>query len=333
MLVSRRIFAGFLLVIAMGFSLSALAYPGPVAGIVRGGGQAGVARAPHTIDDATRTQLESVAHSAAGKTGGKVWLVIAQGSENTEDYNSLYSDVGFSGKDAIIVSNGPKWALHCNALSAAEKEGVLAKSLANHDKPLEKMQELTDALVNAVQHAKPVALVAQPTQNLNGRVSWNEFQHNNSGRHWSDTQMSRAYQQYKAGQPINVDNTGIVTTTGVLAHQDANQAPTSHKGLWIGLGVALLLVVGFVLWRRKSRDSGLAQELKQAVAGPENTMADVYMNLDESHPRFATLIEQATAVSSQLDGIKKAAPTRENIARLRSLDDQARQLRNAVGQR
>ena len=149
--------------------------------------------------------------------------------------------------------------------------------------------------------------------------------------------MSAAYARYKSGQPY--ENTApargndgaLATTTSVQVPQALPPAQSSGgNGLLYFMIIAALGVAGWVFWRRKQRDTGLGEELKKALAGPEATMADVWMGLDESHPNYTTLVDQASAVDTSLKEIKSQAPTRESIARVRSLTERAQQLRIAV---
>src|SRR5690242_8221559 len=75
-------------------ALSAIAYPSQVADILRKAGQSGVVRAPGTVDDATKAQLDQIAHDAASKTGAKVYLIVLKQSDNPSDYAGVYSDLG-----------------------------------------------------------------------------------------------------------------------------------------------------------------------------------------------------------------------------------------------
>jgi hypothetical protein len=299
-----------------------LAYPPQVANILRSAGQSAVLRGTGTIDDNTKKELETIASSTASRTGGKVYFIIAKKDEPIRDFDGLYEDLGLKGKDMIVVSNGPGWSLHCNALDRAQKEGILANAGKSGARPLEKMRMVANDAASAVAQAK--AETRQLARTGGQQMTWNEFQHANAGRGWSSRQMSEAYARYQRG--ASYETIGQPTTTG-------NPSSGSGNGLWIFLGVVAAIVVVWVVVRRRNRDQSLATDMKAALGPPEAVMADVYMNLDESHPRFGQLIEQATAVSGQIDQIKGQAPSREGISRLRSLEEQARGLRRAVEQR
>ena len=296
-----------------------------IAGILRSAGQSGVVRGSGTIDDNTKKELESLARSTAERTGGKVYFVIAKKDDPINDFDGLYGDLGLQGKDMIVVSNGPAWSLHCNALDRAQKEGILANAGKSGARPLERMRMVANDAAAAVAQAKAEArVIARPA----GRMTWNEFQHANAGKGWGSQQMSQAYARYQRGQ--SYDTAGSLAPTGTTS---TTTSSGGGNGLWIFLGIAAVIIGAVVFFRRRNRDQALATEMTAALEQPQAVMADVYMNLDESHPRFAQLIEQATAVSSQIDLIKGQSPSREGISRLRGLEQQARDLRRAVEQR
>lgn len=311
-------------------ALPAWAYPSQVADILRQKGQAGAVQ-PSSLAANVKAQLDTLAKDTAQRTGAKVYLVVMKESDDPNDFAAMYGDLGMSGKDLLISTNGPKWDLRSNALTSADKQALLNRVMSQGGPPLDRMRSLTSEVATALTHTKNVI-----GQNAVGKMSWNEFQHANTGRGWSPNQMSAAYARYKSGQPYENTasgrgNDGAMTTTSTQVPQAVPPAQSSGgNGFLIFLMVAALGIGGWVFWRRKQRDTGLGEELKKALAGPEATMADVWMGLDESHPNYTALVDQASVVDNSLKEIKGQAPTRENIARVRSLSERAQQLRIAV---
>jgi len=137
-------------------------YPSPVADLLRKLGQSGVARAPNTIDDATKAQLDQIAKNGAAKTGAKVFLVIDNKTEPRE-YEKLYSDLSLRGKDLLIASNGPATSLTCNALGDQQKQDLMNRVGHEGGKPLDHMRKLVDqatvAIANTQAGARGLSLV------------------------------------------------------------------------------------------------------------------------------------------------------------------------------
>lgn len=322
------------------FALPVLAYPSQVADILRQSGVSGVVRAPGTVNDETKKDLDQLARDTAAKTGAKVYLVVLKSSDNPNEYAAIYTDLSMNGKDLLVVSNGAGWDLRCNALSGPEKDGILSRAGMTGSKPLERMRQVTDQVASSLAHTRN----AMATTGAQGaRMSWSQFEHANAGRGWSSAQMSTAWAQYKQGLPYDnvasnsINNSAVpgggAYTTSSTALPPLTKTPSSGHGLLIFLVVCVAAIGGWVFWRRRNRDTSLAEDMKRALQGPEAAMADVYMGLDERHPRFVTLIDEASAVTSRIDAIKSAPPSREGIARLQSLQDEARRLRMAVDKR
>ncbi len=286
-----------------------------VADILRQSGQFGVARGPNTVDDATKAQLLDLAKTTAAKTGAKTYLVILPSGTDPAPFIANYDKLGMTGKDALIVSNGPVWDLRCNALSAAEKQGVLDRAMRAGGKPLEKMQHLTGELSTALTSTKAQVAGSQG-------MTWNEFQHANAGKGWDGARMSKEYQAYRSGSAT----TGTTAMTTSPAPASGHAQGTS----WFGLSFFVLAVVGLVGWvvyRRRKRDANLAAEMKQALAGPESTMADLYLGL-ESGKNYGDLLETANNVDERIKALKSAPPTRENIAKAAALNEEANRVRS-----
>jgi len=286
-----------------------------VADILRQSGQFGVARGPNTVDDATKAQLVDLAKTTAAKTGAKTYFVILPSGTDPAPFAANYDKLGMTGKDALVVSNGPVWDLRCNALSAAEKQGVLDRAMRAGGKPMEKMQHLTTELTTALASVK--AQVAGSRG-----LTWNEFQQANAGRGWNGARMSKEYQAYRSG--------AATSDTGAMTTAPAPDSGRAQGPSWFGIGfftLAVVALVGWVLHRRRKRDANLAAEMKQALAGPEATMADVYLGL-ESGKNYGDLLDTANGVDERIRALKAAPPTRENIAKATALNAEANHVRN-----
>ena len=300
---------------------AALANPNAVVGLLGKAGQAGVARGPSTVDDATKKEIEGFVRKAAEETGAKFHVVLVDKDSELAPYAAVYGDLGMGGKDVLVVSNGAKWDLRCNALTAEQKKTVLHAAMSDGGKPLARMERLVDGTVAAVKEARPVAKAGASTGKA---MTWNEFEQANAGKGWNGAQMSAAYQKYRR------DGGALATTasTEVASKTDADTGSSS----WLFPGLFALAIGGVVTWivlRRRKRDAGLADELKKALHAPETTMSDVYMNLDglENHPNFGRLMDAATGVSDKLSTLKSAAPTRANIAQAQALREEAQRVR------
>jgi hypothetical protein len=311
-----------LTVVLMLVALPGWAYPRQVADILRNSGQSGSAQ-PSSLDAGVKAQIKDIARDAAAKTGAKAYIVVLKEAEDPADFAAIYDDLQMTGKDLLIVTNGPKWELRTNALMPDVKRNLLQNGMNSGKPVLDRLRLVAQDSATAIAQAKT------------GQMTWNEFQHANASRGWTSGQMSAAYSRYKAGQPYdNASNSGTLATTSATHQVPAVTQPTAqgsggHGFLWFLLVVAIG-VAGWVLYRRRQRDQGLGEEMKKALAAPEATMADVWMGLDESHPRYAALVDEASAVDAAIKEIKGATPTRENIARLRSLTERAQQLRIAA---
>lgn len=315
--------------ILCGFSATVLAsYPSPVADLLRKSGQSGVARAPNTIDDATKAQLDQIAKDGAAKSGAKVFLVIDNKTEPLE-YEKLYSDLSLRGKDLLIASNGPATSLTCNALGDSQKQDLMNRVGHDGGKPLEHMRKLVDQATDALANTQ-----------AGSRVSWQEFEHLNAGRGWSNSQMSTEYAHYKqsgvmpAAANVNVGSTNSGSNTGSTnTSLQANQpikrytSTESHTGLWIFFVLVIAGIGGFVFYKRRNRDAGLAQEFKQALSGPQSIMADVYLQMTGNES--GQLLDSANAVQSRIEALAKQAPSREGIAKANGLKDEANRIRVA----
>jgi hypothetical protein len=322
-----------LLLLGLAVALPAFAYPSQITAILRQSGTSGVVRAPGTVNDEVKKDLDQLAQDTAAKTGAKVYLVVVKSTDNPNEYVGIYNDLNMAGKDMLIVTNGPAWDLRCNALSAAEKDGILSRAGMTGSKPLERMHQVTD------QVASSLANTRNAVASTGARMSWQQFEHANAGKGWSSAQMSAAWAQYKQGLPhqgstrnSGGDNTALATSTAELP--PLTKTHSSGPGAMLYVLLAFVAAIGgWVFFRRRNRDASLAEDMKRALQGPEAAMTDVYMDLDDKHPRFVTLIEEATAVTGRIDAIKRAPPSRESIARLSGLQDEARRLRQAVGKR
>ena len=304
------------------FASVALADPGAVARILRQSGSSGVARGPQTVDNATKTEIEDLARTAAQKTGAKFHVVLVAEGTPLAPYAELYQELGLSGKDVLIVSDGPKWDLRANALSKEAKQDLLKSALQADGKPLEKMERLTEQVASAVQKTKTAASAGS------GKLTWNEFEHANAGKGWSGARMSSEYQSYRK----SVSTGETTSSTEVATTKESSSSSSSTP--WFGAGFLALVVGGIVTWvvvRRRKRDEGLGLELKKALAAPESTMTDVYMNLDglENHPKFGQLMDAATKVTEEVDALKAGPASRESVARAQALQQEAQRVRTA----
>lgn len=303
-------------------SLAAPARADPVsavANILRQSGQFGVARGPNTVDDATKEKLVDLAHQTATKTGAKAYVVILPSGSDPAPFAANYDTLGMTGKDVLVVSNGPQWDLRCSALSAAEKQGLLDRAMRGGAKPLERMEILTGELATALAKVKTASTGAKA-------LTWNEFQHANAGKGWNGARMSEEYQAYRQSLATS-DTSTLATASTPLASGHAK------GGSWLGPTFFALVVGAIVAWvlvRRRKRDANLAAEFKRALSGPESTMADVYLGMDglEKNPNFGELMDSASAVSARIDALKAADPTRENIAKAQALSAEANRVRD-----
>ena len=289
---------------------AAQAAPADAAKILQNAGQTGVAQNLGLPSD-KKAFAEQIAKDAATKTGAKVYIVLLKRDEDPQAYAGIYGDLNMQGKDLLIVSNGTKWEIKAAALSHDAKQSAVNKGLSQEAPPLERLKSVTQELTTAL------------TQARTGKLSWNEFQHQNAGKGWNPGQMSREYQRYQ--------QSGQLTTTVGTREVPLVRSESSGWGSYAFLGVLVAAIVGVVLWRRKKRDAGLGEELKQALQGPDQIITDIYMNLDglEAKPNFGKMLDSVTACQAKLDELKKGPPTREAIARARALNDEANRLRRA----
>ena len=145
----------------------AQAYPPQVRELLKNAGQSFVVRAPGTIDDATKKDLEATAAATAQKTGGKVYFVI-DNKTKPSDYDSLYTDLGLTGHDVVVASNGPGWSLQCGSLSAQQKQDILNREGLAGGQPLDRMKAIASDTANALASARP--MTARPmTQATTGQ--------------------------------------------------------------------------------------------------------------------------------------------------------------------
>ena len=305
-----------LLPVSLSFLLWApilLAYPSQVREMLQHAPQYAVIRAPNTISDLTKKQLEVAASLTAQRTGGKVYFVIDNKTQPSE-YNALYTDLGLTGHDILIASNGPGWSLQCGSLQAQQKQDILNRAGLAGGAP-------SDRLVQIAEDAGKALAVARPSGH---RMDWNEFQHANRDRGLTPAQMADAYARYKE----HGTHTGLATTA-----QPQPDRAGGHGGL-IFLGVVVALLVGVVLWRRRRRDANIAAEWATAIAAPGQVLTAVYLDLDgmEKLPQFPQLMDQITAVQTKLDQLKGQAPSREGIARAQGLTDEANRVRLAFAE-
>ena len=133
----------------------AFAYPSQVRDMLQHAGQTFVARAPGTIDDATKHEIEAIAQATAAKTGGKVYIIIDNKTAPSE-YDRLYTDLGLTGHDVVVASNGPGWSLQVGSLSAQQKQDILNRVGLAGGKPLDKLKTLTDDVQRALAQTKAV---------------------------------------------------------------------------------------------------------------------------------------------------------------------------------
>lgn len=297
-------------IVAWSAAKSAQAAPSDAAKILQNAGQTGVAQNLGLPPD-KKAFAEQIAKDAATKTGAKVYIVLLKRDEDPEAYAGLYSDLNMQGKDLLIASNGTKWEIKAAALSHDAKQAAVNKGLSQEAPPLDRLKTVTQELTTALTQARA------------GKLSWNEFQHQNAGKGWNPAQMSREYQRYQ--------QSGQLTTTVGTREVPLVRSESSGWGTYAFLGVLVAAIVGVVLWRRKKRDAGLGEELKLALQGPDQVITDIYMNLDglEAKPNFGKMLDAVTACQAKLDELKKGAPTREAIARARALNDEANRLRRA----
>lgn len=106
---------------------------------------------------------------------------------------------------------------------------------------------------------------------------------------------------------------------------------SSSGGFGFGFAFLVLLLVGgagVVFWRRKSRDTRLAAEFKQALDPGEQAMANIFLGMDavEGKPGFDALLSRATDLSSDFDALKAQPPSRQAISRATSLGQRAKAL-------
>ena len=83
------------------------------------------------------------------------------------DYDSLYTDLGLTGHDVVIASNGPGWSLQCGSLSAQQKQDILNREGLAGGKPLDRMKAIAHDVSTALAHTRQVphgtlATTAQP---------------------------------------------------------------------------------------------------------------------------------------------------------------------------
>ncbi len=314
-----------LLLLTLFLPVLALAYPSQVRDMLKNAGQSFVVRAPHTIDDVMKKELEASAQATAQKTGGKVYFIIDNNTKPA-DYDLLYTDLSLTGHDIVIASNGPGWSLQCGSLSAQQKQDILNREGLAGGKPFDRMKAIANDVAGALANTKATAV----------QLTWNEFQHANRDRSLSPAQMSDAYARYKQTGAMPGGSSAPSTTLATTVQPAPVHQPASsggHGGL-IFLGVIIVAIAGIVFWRRKKRDAALAEEWGPALEGPTQILTAVYMNLDglEAHPNFSALMDQASAVQKKLDDVKGQAPSREGIARLQSLNEEANRVRLSFDQ-
>lgn len=270
---------------ALGLALAlvpavALADPGKVADILRTKGTSGLAQNAG-LDDATKARLEASAKDTASKTGGKVYVVVLKKDTPTGPYGDVYTQLGMSGKDILLATNGVQWDLRSGNLPSQARSEILETTAKGGGTPLDRVDN-----------------VLRETA----------------------TQLA----QVKTG------------TAGTLATTGPKEVPLARKessnvGLIAVVAIAAVAVGIWVYFRRKTRDAAIATELQQALKGPESVLTDIYLGMDgmENHPQFADLIERANQVQARLDEVKNGTPSRESIAKLRAIHDDANRVRRA----
>lgn len=279
-----------------------------------GGGRTGLAQFVG-LPDADKGQLRELAKEVSAKTGGKVYFVVHKSDESPDAYGALYEQLGMSGKDILVASNGQKWEVKVAALSHEAKQAAVNRALPSTvgAAPPQRFKAVTGEL--------EVAL----SQTQGKKLTWNEFQSANAGKGWDGHRMSREYETYKA---TGHTSGGAIATVG-HSTPITHSSSSSGWGTWAFLGVVVAAIVGIVLWRRRKRDGDLGAELKQMLQHPESTLADVVMNMDglENHPRFGQLMDAYSACENKLKDLKNGAPTREAVSKARALNDEANRVR------
>lgn len=300
----------------------ALAYPSQVRDMLKGAGQTFVVRAPGTIDDVTKKELEATAQATAAKTGAKVYFIIDNKTSPSE-YDSLYTDLGLNGRDLVVASNGPGWSVQVGSLSAQQKQDILNRVGLSGGKPLDKMKAI----------ASDVSTALAQVRTTGNAMSWNDFQHANQGKGWSGQQMSDAYARYKKTGVMPSTTSGTLATTQAAPLAGSTNSSSGYGG-WVFLGLVVAIITGVVVFRRRKRDAALGADFKAALEGPTRILTDVYMGLDgmENHPEFPALMDKVSAVQGKVDAIKGQAPSREAIARLEALSADANGVRIAFDQ-
>jgi len=258
----------------------ALADPGKVADILKTKGNAGLAQNAG-LDDASKARLDASAKDTASKTGGKVYLVVLKKDTAPEPYANLYSQLGMSGKDILLATNGVAWDLRVSALPSEARTGILSQTASAGGSPLDRVDNVLRETMSALAKVK-----------------------------------------------VGTGNT--LATVGVKEVPLARKE-SSNTGLFAFLAVAAIAVGVWVFFRRKKRDAAIATELQQALKGPEAVLTEIYLGMDgmENHPQFGELIERANQVQARLDEVKNAPPSRESIAKLRAIHDDANRVRRA----
>lgn len=272
--------AGLLLGSLLVLPSLASADPGKVADILKSKGNAGLAQNAG-LDDASKARLDASAKDTASKTGGKVYLVVLKKDTPPEPYANLYTQLGMSGKDILLATNGVAWDLRVSALPSEARTGILSQTASAGGSPLDRVDNVLRETTSALAKVK-------------------------------------------------VGTGSTLATVGVKEVPLARKE-SSNTGLFAFLAVAAVAVGVWVFFRRKKRDAAIAAELQQALKGPEAVLTDIYLGMDglENHPQFGDLIERANQVQARLDEVKNAPPSRESIAKLRAIHDDANRVRRA----
>ncbi len=293
--------------------MSAYAAPDDAYKFLVSTGKAGVAQNVG-LDATKKAEAEGIANDLAAATGAKAYFIILKRDENPADYISLYERLQMKGKDVLVASNGTSWEVKVAALSHDAKVAAEGRALSQTDvKGIARFRLLSNELSSAIAQTKA--------------MTWNEFQTANAGKGWHGARMSREFELYKStGATSGGQGTAMVGQASNTMYQPQS---SSNTGAWVFFGVVVAAIVGIVLWRRRRRDAGLAEELKRNLANPEAVLADLVLNMDglEDHPKFGVLMDAYSECENKLKDLKHGSPTRESVVRARSLNDEANRVR------
>jgi len=80
------------------------------------------------LSPADVTAIEQKVSNLQSQTGAKVFVVSLPPKTDVESYRPIYKDLGMKGKDILVVFNGERRHLHCQAITKQAGNDILKKT-------------------------------------------------------------------------------------------------------------------------------------------------------------------------------------------------------------